>query len=104
MIDLEPIILEAQQAKRAECYAQLKPQTLIELCAELKALRAENAQLRICSGPPAMGESAGCQSRAFCYYNVRGVEISDTGSIFSVTAEGPPGMLHYKDRVSPRKP
>jgi hypothetical protein len=46
MIDLEPIIAEAQQAKKAECYAQLKPQTLIELCAELKALRAENAQLR----------------------------------------------------------
>lgn len=65
MIPLEPLIEEARQAKGADCYAQLDPQTLIELCMEMKILRAENALLRIGSG-----QTAPCQTKAFCYYNV----------------------------------
>lgn len=68
MIDLEPIIQEAQQAKKADCFAQVVPDILIQACAELKALRAENAALRC--GQFVSGQTAPCQSRAFCYYNV----------------------------------
>lgn len=61
--------------------AVASPQAVIELCAELKALRAENASLRICSGPPLSGQTAPCQSRAFCYYNVSG-GVTATGEVY----------------------